>query len=133
LPVSTCNFTDSSSRTLFYQRNPANHCIRNQRNSRDPIDIVHHCIMNRIARPALRQTPLLRGCPTRCASTVRSKPPAPPASSDWPWRSIGRNSKTGEIVQERTIYARPLNFRPRLLWLVMGEFRTTYLGKLNSL
>jgi hypothetical protein len=26
-----------------------------------------------------------------------------------------------EVIQERTIYARPLNFRPKLLWVVMRE------------
>ena len=34
-------------------------------------------------------------------------------------------------MQERTIYARPLNFRPRLLWLVMGELRTALFVRLD--
>jgi hypothetical protein len=85
--------------------------------------------MNRFNRPLFRELSRthLRNFSTArpTATKPKSTPSSPTVSSsisrDFPWRTIAQDPKTNEVIQERTIYARPLNFRPKLLWVVMRE------------
>ncbi|KAH8086990.1 hypothetical protein HD553DRAFT_208480 [Filobasidium floriforme] len=83
--------------------------------------------MNRFNRPLFRELSrtyfrnfsTARPTATKPKSTPSSPTVSPSISRDFPWRTIAQDPKTNEVIQERTIYARPLNFRPKLLWVVM--------------